>query len=397
MSKKHAIRPCPICRNAEVEVLHEQRFVLPEGHILPSSFDVVWCAQCGFAYADSPAQQEDYDRYYAAFSKYEDNQTSTGGGGSSFDARRLRETAAAIAAVLSDQQARIIDLGCANGGLLAELQALGYSNLVGVDPSTGCVANIRRLYEIEAHPGSIRAMPSVGTFDLVILSHVLEHVADLRSTVRDLRALLREGGRCYIEVPDATRYRDFLLAPFQDFNTEHINHFSLSALGNLFARDGFAVESQGQKTIESSPGCPYPAAFAFFRLGNGAKEARVDDSLRTSLVAYIENSQKKLEELERELAVISTDDKPLLVWGAGQLTMKLLAETSLGKASILAFVDGNPINQGKTLAGRPILAPREISDRNAPILLATLLHQKEIEATIREQLQLPNEIIRLGG
>lgn len=31
---KKAARPCPICAQAQVEILHHQRFVLPEGHIL---------------------------------------------------------------------------------------------------------------------------------------------------------------------------------------------------------------------------------------------------------------------------------------------------------------------------------------------------------------------------
>lgn len=79
-------------------------------------------AVCGFTYADTPATQEDYDRYYAAFSKYEDSATSTGGGGPEWDARRLRDTAAALAAVVRDRSARIVDIGYANGGLLAALK-----------------------------------------------------------------------------------------------------------------------------------------------------------------------------------------------------------------------------------------------------------------------------------
>src|SRR5438132_5327996 len=115
MNRKNALRSCPICGNSEVERLYHQKFVLPEGHVLPDAYDVVWCPVCGFAYADTPASQKDYDRYYAGFSKYEDNRTSTGGGASEWDSRRLRETAAAVASLVPDRQARIIDLGCANG------------------------------------------------------------------------------------------------------------------------------------------------------------------------------------------------------------------------------------------------------------------------------------------
>jgi SAM-dependent methyltransferase len=401
MNHKIAARPCPICGNVKIEVLHHQKFVLPEGHLLPTAYDVVWCPVCGFAYADSPTSQKAYDAYYADFSKYEDNRTSTGGGGSEWDSRRLRETAAAVAAVVPDRQARIVDLGCANGGLLGELKALGFSNLAGVDPSPACVANTEAMQGIPALVGSIRQLPhGLGKFDLVLLSHVLEHVADLQPAADILATLLKDDGILYVEVPDASRYDKFLLAPFQDFNTEHINHFCLASLGNLFQRHGLTLESSGQKEIESAFGY-YPALYAFFRKPNSKgkslqKSFEIDAQFRKRLENYIDLSHDKISQLEEILAPLTTRTEPVIVWGTGQLTMKLLAETSLARIPIAAFVDSNPVNQGKSLVGLPILAPNQIKDQVAPILVATLLHQKEITATIRGDLQLSNPIITLN-
>jgi SAM-dependent methyltransferase len=307
-----------------------------------------------------------------------------------------------VAAIVPDRQARIGDLGCANGGLLGELKTLGFSNLVGVDPSPACVKNTTAIHGIPAFVGSIRQLPAIlGKFDLVMLSHVLEHVADLQSTVDSLTALLNDDGILYVEVPDASRYDQFLVAPFQDFNTEHINHFSLSSLRNLFERHGYILESSGEKDIESSAGCPYPAVYAFFRKpvrrNMSQKAFEVDVEFRKRMTNYIELSRRKISQIEERLAPLRTSTSPLIVWGTGQLTMKLLAETSLGVARIEAFVDSNPINQGKTLVGHPILAPDQIKDHRAPILVATMLHQREITATIRGELQLPNPIITLDS
>src|SRR5688572_4495650 len=91
-----SVRGCPICRGEECEVLHEQRFILPAGHPLPDHFKVVSCSTCGFVYADTAGTAEDYDRYYANYSKYSDQGTSTGGGGNPKDQQRLDVTAAAI-------------------------------------------------------------------------------------------------------------------------------------------------------------------------------------------------------------------------------------------------------------------------------------------------------------
>ncbi|MDQ2659989.1 MAG: class I SAM-dependent methyltransferase, partial [Verrucomicrobiota bacterium] len=229
-------------------------------------------------------------------------------------------------------------------------------------------------------------------------SHVLEHVADLRSTVRDLSNLLRPAGILYAEVPDASRYFDFLVAPFQDFNTEHINHFALAPLRNLFLSHGFSFETGGQKEIASSPGCPYPVCYGFFRVRSAESEPinyEIDESFRQNLEAYVVASHDQIRKINDKLLRLARSRAQLIVWGTGQLTMKLLAESSLAEVQVIAFVDGNPINQGKTLRGAPVLPPERIKDDETPILIATLLHYKEITATIRETLRLSNPLITL--
>src|SRR5262245_19942062 len=118
-------RICPICESAGAHRLQEMRFALPDGHPLADRYDVVCCEQCGFVYADTPSSQADYDSYYADLSKYADAATATGAGMQSWDRARLAETAAQLAARLGNPSARVVDIGCANGGLLAELANLG--------------------------------------------------------------------------------------------------------------------------------------------------------------------------------------------------------------------------------------------------------------------------------
>ena len=74
--------------------------------------------------------------------------------------------------------------------------------------------------------------------------------------------------------------------------------------------------------------------------------------------------------------------------------MKLLCDTALKDAKVVAFVDGNPVNAGKVLCGVPILRPEELRNRNAPIILATLLHTDGIRKRIAE-LGLTNPVVTL--
>ena len=401
---KTAVRPCQVCAGTRVEVLHHQPFALPEGHLLPAAFDVVCCLACGFCYADTPAPQETYDRYYADFSKYADNRTSTGGGGSAEDARRLREFAAQLAAGLDgDRGASVLDIGCSNGGLLAALQALGFTRLTGVDPSPACVENTHRQPGLRALPGTLTALPpDLGRYDLVVLSHVLEHVADLRSVLSPLAGLLTAGGRLYVEVPDAARYTAFVTSPFQDFNVEHINHFDLASLERLFAAHGFVLETGGTKDLPAAQGLWYPAVYGFFRPAGAAAGSPPPPTvplppLRDELRAYIARSRELMADIERRVAPLGgPGTEPIIVWGTGQLALKLLVETSLRHASIAAFVDGNPVNQGKTLRGVPVLAPASLRGLPPyPVLIATQLHQQAILAMLHGELGLTNPAITL--
>ena len=393
------VRRCPICEVSEAEILHSQKFALPEGHPLSAGYNVVCCVECGFVYADTAATHEDYDRFYAQFSKYEDQQTTTGVGGVHCGTPdNLRDAARQIASFLPDNQSRIIDMGCANGGLLKFLKELGFNNVCGIDPSPTCVENVRRL-GVEAHVGSLfQQLREIGRFDCVILSHVLEHVQDLKRATHSLHALTTAGGYVYIEVPNANRYADNVFAPFQDFNTEHINHFSGLCLSNLMQPAGFCLKEQGEKVIELSSDMPYPALYSIWIKGEQRSSyfaLRRDGELELNIRAYIEKSQLIMQWIETKLRHALGESDRFIVWGTGQLAMKLLIDTSLRNAVITAFVDGNPMNQGKRLLGIPILPPEQIRPLPHPIIIATTLHQQEIAQKI-QSMGLPNRVILLG-
>ena len=351
---KNPHRPCAVCGGQKAEVLHRQEFYLPEGHPLSEGYTVVACEACGFVFADTVVDQSAYDLFYAKHSKYEDSRTSTGSGQSASDARRLNDMAEAIARQASSGNARILDLGCANGGLLAALKNQGFSNLVGVDPSEACAAAARSAYGIEAVAASLYALPDLGLFDIITLSHVLEHLEDLPGAVRNFARLLRPGGMVYIEVPDAGRYTEYLIAPFQDFNTEHINHFSHRSLRRLMAKVGLVPFAEGTKTIESAQDVPYPALYGFYGAGNPMTEPGRDEDLVSQIRGgggqlYIEKSQQMLQAMDDKIAEAIARNRRVIVWGTGQLTSKLLAKTRLAEADIdVSFIDSNPIHHGET-------------------------------------------------
>ena len=63
-----------------------------------------------------------------------------------------------------------------------------------------------------------------------------------------------------------------------------------------------------------------------------------------------------------------------------------MATSRLAEAEIVAFIESNSRYQGKTLHGRPILAPEALKDHPEPVLISSRVFQKEIAEQIRNDL-----------
>jgi SAM-dependent methyltransferase len=93
--------------------------------------------------------------------------------------------------------ARILDVGSGAGTLLYDLRAGGYRNLLGVDPFLE--------HDIHYPEGFSVLRKSVhevdGSFDVVMLHHVLEHIPDQRETFASLARLVSPSGYILIRIP----------------------------------------------------------------------------------------------------------------------------------------------------------------------------------------------------
>jgi 2-polyprenyl-3-methyl-5-hydroxy-6-metoxy-1,4-benzoquinol methylase len=375
-------------------LLYEQHLVLPDDQQGAGSQRVVVCTRCGGAFTDTSIPQREYDALYENRSRYAAGPAAPVD--ADRDVARFEEVAALLAEAVPNRLARIVDIGCAGGEMLAALAGRGYVHLTGIDPAPACVERTASLPGVRANRGSLSNLPAPEQpWDLVILSHVLEHVRDLKGALTLLRPFVAPAGVLYVEVPDASRYVDFAWSPFQDFNSEHINHFSLQTLENLLAVCGFRTLARATKEILSAPGMPYPALYCLARREEGHGPIRRDDELRSSLESYITRSAAILGEIDRCLSARIGPDEPVIVWGTGELTAKLLAQTVLGRARIVAFVDSNPVNQGRILCGLPVIAPEALSRDDAAVIVASsILHYDSIARAVRS-LGLTNPVLRL--
>jgi 2-polyprenyl-3-methyl-5-hydroxy-6-metoxy-1,4-benzoquinol methylase len=94
---------------------------------------------------------------------------------------------------------KVLDIGCGNGSFLQEAAQLGW-DARGIDPDPSAASHIAGLRVEQG------ALPKTefrdATFDVITLSHVIEHTHDPVASLREVYRLLKPGGRIWLATPN---------------------------------------------------------------------------------------------------------------------------------------------------------------------------------------------------
>ena len=319
---------CPICNGPSTRKLHSLEF--SEKRHLPESTDIQLCAACNFAFS-SPRDSKAYDAFYST------NLNDTLGADLNFTESEKKRYADQIeilhSSLQKNQSLRILDIGCGQAGLLRMLKERYPNNLYyAADPNL----DARQISE-EGIQFSQTWTDLNQKFDLIILSHVVEHIVDFSEFSR-LPDLLAEGGHIYIEVPDASRYVSYIRQEYLYYlDRLHINHFTHDALSALAAYWGLVVDARGHNEFEYKDGHPYPAIHILAtRNGTATVHSRRIEPLVDHLLAYLK--------IEAERSLLKRNALrqagPIVVYGFGDNFFKSAGtQGPLSEANIAAVID----------------------------------------------------------
>jgi len=121
---------------------------------------------------------------------------------------------------------RVIDWGCGVGALVAVLQRGGV-DAVGYDSDFEAIkVGQKRWAANNTFSSSYDLSVLQGQFDLLLLSHVVEHFPDIRRTLGDLLKILQPHGYVFVEVPNCSA--EMFVAPVD--TESHLHFFSMQSL-----------------------------------------------------------------------------------------------------------------------------------------------------------------------
>ena len=135
--------------------------------------------------------------------------------------------------------ARTLDVGCAFGHMVYWMQKSG-ARATGVDLSPGPVSWGRSKLGLDLRNCTLEELQEPdGSFDLITMVDLIEHLTDLRGFVSRLSSLLKPGGSVLIRTPN---FGSFQIQghrhTFLRFSLEHLLYFEADTLDKLMGRHG---------------------------------------------------------------------------------------------------------------------------------------------------------------
>jgi 2-polyprenyl-3-methyl-5-hydroxy-6-metoxy-1,4-benzoquinol methylase len=215
----------------------------------PEPFTLFRCTVCGFGFVvPVPATVNARALYPEAFYRRADARQSP---------RNLFSRALARYEAMTAQERlrwlgpptgdhRLLDVGCGNGAFLHGAARAGWTG-VGVEPSGRSAEVAHAAYGVRVHYDLLERAPlEPQSFEAVTFWHVLEHVADVRGTLRTATALLRRDGTLVVSVPNFAGWECRLYrGHWALFDVpRHVNFFTPANLRTLLRELGLTIEAE---------------------------------------------------------------------------------------------------------------------------------------------------------
>ena len=154
---------------------------------------------------------------------------------------QLSDIAACKFEIAPEKPPRMLEVGCGLGNFMVEARNAGF-DVYGIDVSGSAVASANQvLGEERARAGGLEeAGFEEGSFDVVVLADVIEHVRDPARFVAHIRRLVKPDGLVFVATPSLDSLSARLMGRhWMEFKLEHLFYFDRRTLQRLLEEGGF--------------------------------------------------------------------------------------------------------------------------------------------------------------
>ncbi len=191
--------------------------------------ETIACEECGLIRTDPMPTEAELVAYYAKDYR-RDYQFAYGKTPPRAHLRRTAreaEVRMAFIAPALKKGASILDFGSGSGAFLSLAKKHGYQ-VMGIEPGEDFATYARDKHGVEVIIAPWQEVQLAdGRFDIITASHVLEHLREPVSALRQLARWLSDDGAIYVAVPNGFAQRD---QTFQHFHFAHVHTFTPQTL-----------------------------------------------------------------------------------------------------------------------------------------------------------------------
>ena len=240
VEKVEKVEKCPVCGGVATEL-----FLACKDHtVSKSSFEIVECKNCGFAYTSPRPIESELGKFYESEEYISHSNTSKGIVSNLYQRVRKHTLAKKLELINSvGKKGALLDIGCGTGEFLNTMKSGGWET-IGIEPSPSARKQGVENYNLDVREEKELENFPPNSFNVITMWHVLEHVPHLLERVQKLKDLLKYDGVLIIAVPnrnshDAKHYGEYWAA--YDV-PRHLYHFRAQDMRTLMGVVGFEVE-----------------------------------------------------------------------------------------------------------------------------------------------------------
>lgn len=239
---KLTINVCPVCGCIHNEQARTCRDFYASGEL----FDLYYCHECGFMFTQDAPVEAEIGRYYESPAYISHSNTKKGLMNVIYHLVRqymLNSKARLVKRVSRCVSGgRLLDVGTGTGYFAHAMDRRGWK-VEAIEKNPQARAFAKKRFGLEVKPESALKEFAPGSFDVITLWHVMEHLEHLNETWERLKELLTAGGVLVVAVPNCSSY------DAQKYGSNwaaydvprHLWHFTPATIGRLAAKHGFVL------------------------------------------------------------------------------------------------------------------------------------------------------------